>query len=73
MGFLAGLVLGSLWMIWPFKTSKIIGDKAIDLVNTLPANFGSNEISTVITVLAGILIVTAMLIIEGRGNKNKPL
>ena len=68
MSFLAGLVLGSLWMIWPFKISKTIGDKTIDLANALPASFAKNEAITLIAILAGILIVGAMLAIE---NKNK--
>ena len=33
MSFLLGLVLGSLWMIWPFKTSAEVGHETIYLSN----------------------------------------
>ncbi len=71
MGFLVGLVIGSLWMIWPFKTTAIVGkstvfEKTIFLSNKIPINFGMNEIYSIIAILAGIAVVTILLIIESK-------
>jgi putative membrane protein len=69
MGFLVGLVIGSLWMIWPFKTSAVVGDETVYLTNMIPRQFSANEVLTVVAFIAGSLIVAAMLIIEYRGKK----
>ncbi|MFW6366052.1 MAG: DUF368 domain-containing protein [Spirochaetota bacterium] len=75
MGFLTGLVAGSLWIIWPFKESVQIGTSAVKgypetvyLSNTLPSAFGMNEAVTVISCAAGVLIVCVMIRIEERKN-----
>ena len=68
MSFLLGLVIGSLWMIWPFKHSILIGDQIIYLNNKLPTSLGSGEILTLLTTIAGILTIVAFLWIE----KKKP-
>ena len=70
MGFLLGLVLGSLWIIWPFKNSVVICEKVVDLSNTLPASFGIGEIITGLTILLGIIIVAAMIYVEGKKADN---
>ncbi len=66
MGFLIGLIVGSLWMIWPFKTTAQIGDETIYLSNTLPERFGPTEVYTVIAVIAGVAIVGLMIWFESR-------
>jgi putative membrane protein len=66
MSFLVGLVIGSLWMIWPFKTSAKVGDEIIYLINRIPNAIGANEIHTFLTTLLGIGIVAAILIIESK-------
>ncbi len=66
MGFLLGLVIGSLWVIWPFKESVIVGIERVYLYNMLPASFGANEIATLVAFLAGALIVAIMLVVEKR-------
>ncbi len=66
MGFLVGLVVGSLWMIWPFKTTALVGEKTIFLSNKIPANFGMNEIYSLLAIITGIIIVTILLIIESK-------
>ena len=68
MSFLLGLVIGSLWMIWPFKHSMLIGDQVIYLNNKLPTSLGSGEMLTLLTTTAGILTIVAFLWIE----KKKP-
>ena len=64
MAFLLGLVLGSLWPLWPFKTTTIVGEETIYLANKIPERFGRNEISTVVTIIIGALIVVAFIIME---------
>lgn len=66
MGFLVGLVLGSLWMIWPFKTTAQVGDETVFLSNMMPQQFSANEIYTLLAFAAGSLIVAVMLVIETR-------
>ena len=72
MGFLVGLVIGSLWMIWPFKTSAVVGDETVYLANMIPRQFSANELLTVAAFITGSLIVVAMLIVESRREKTVP-
>jgi len=69
MGFLVGLVIGSLWMIWPFKTFETVGKKTVFLSNKIPTNFGMNEIYSIITIITGIAVVTVLLIVENKDKK----
>lgn len=64
MGFLLGLVAGSLWMIWPFKHTATVGDEVIYLGNRLPSGLTCNEILTAATVIAGMIIVGILFYIE---------
>ncbi len=64
IGFLLGLVVGSLWVIWPFKESVMVGTERVYLYNMLPAAFGANEIATIGAFFAGALIVAIMLVVE---------
>jgi putative membrane protein len=71
MAFLTGLVIGSLFIIWPFKNSIIIGDARIEgypetifLGNIFPEHFGSNELFTLFSILAGCIIVISMILLE---------
>jgi len=70
---IVGLLIGSLWVVWPFQAQSyaIIGAKE-QLVNTAPvwpSAFGADEILVVALCVAGIV---AVLLIEGlsarRGN-----
>ncbi len=69
MGFLMGLVLGSLWAIWPFKTTAVVGEKTIYLSNTFPGGFGANELITIATFLIGALIVAGFILLEEKLRK----
>lgn len=69
MAFLLGLVIGSLWAIWPFKSFGMAGDKRVDMANILPASFGSNEALTLAAVVAGGAIVAVFIWIESRQSK----
>lgn len=64
MGFLLGLVIGSLWIIWPFKESVIVGTQRVYLYNTIPSQWGQNELITVGTIVVGIVLVVVTIIGE---------
>jgi putative membrane protein len=64
MAFLVGLVVGSLWLIWPFKTSATVGSEIVYLENTIPRSMGVNELLTIAAFLIGSLIVYALMRIE---------
>ncbi|PKL74437.1 MAG: hypothetical protein CVV27_20510 [Candidatus Melainabacteria bacterium HGW-Melainabacteria-1] len=69
LGFLLGLVLGSLWVIWPFKHSVMVGSRFVHLSNRLPGSIGLNEIATLGAFIAGAVIVVIMIVIEKRSRK----
>lgn len=64
MAFLLGLVIGSLWMIWPFKAFVVVGTETVYLDNIFPSSFGLSELYTVIAFIAGSLIVALLIWIE---------
>jgi len=63
MAFLAGLMVGSLWGLWPFKEVRYIGasQKPIYLANLWPDRFQGNEWLTLTTTIIGIALVAAFL------------
>jgi putative membrane protein len=69
MSFLLGLVLGSLYAIWPFKSFGMADGRRVDIENMLPAAFTQNEAVTIITFVAGCLLVAAFIIIEKKSEK----
>ncbi len=71
MGFLTGLMVGSLWTIWPFKEVYLAGkgspfSETLYLNNIGPQSFGTNELATCITMLLGLAIVIAFIIYENK-------
>lgn len=67
MGFLTGLVVGSLWAIWPFKnTFTLTNGEKIYLSNKLPTDFGANEVFVLIAAVLGGGLVMGMMIINKR-------
>lgn len=62
MSFISGLVLGSLWIMWPFKNIFIVGDEKLYLSNKIPDLFGQNELFTLAAFIAGIVIVVLMML-----------
>lgn len=73
MAFLTGLVIGSLYVTWPFKGIAVVGDETIYLGNIWPDTFGTNEILTVVTALAGIAIVIVMIMLTRNTSKKESL
>ncbi len=72
MAFLTGLVIGSLYVTWPFHNTYIVGDETLFLSNTLPSAFGTNEWLTTAAALVGILIVLGILMLNKAAQKRKP-
>jgi putative membrane protein len=64
MGFLLGLVAGSLWVIWPFRESTRVGTDIVYLANRIPSSFGFNELASLLAFIAGSVIVLLMFKIE---------
>ncbi len=75
LAFLTGLIIGSLYAIWPFKNPAyaIPGDLGtrVDMDNIIPPAFSTNEVITVVTVLAGAAIVAVFVWFEIKQNKAK--
>ena len=61
MAFLAGLMLGSLRALWPFRSG--VGATA---ENVMPAAFDGTAVGAVVTLLAGIAIVAALHVVGKR-------
>ena len=57
MGFLTGLVIGSLYAIWPFKTFELAGARRVDMHAYVPPYFDGNVLLTVMAAVAGAVIV----------------
>ena len=72
LSFLLGLVVGSLYAIWPFKTFDHAGGKRVDIDNMIPTGFGQNEFLTVVTFLIGCVVVAVFLSLERRHPKEAP-
>jgi len=71
MSFLLGLVLGSLWVIWPFKTKVQVGDQTVYLDNFFPQDFSMVTFFTLLTIFLGIGVVLIIFQIEKRSQKIK--
>ncbi len=65
LAFLTGLIVGSLYAIWPFKKADyaIPGnlETRVDMQNILPAAVTSNELLTALSVLLGAAIVAGFV------------
>jgi putative membrane protein len=64
LAFLVGLVMGSLWLIWPFKTTAAVGTETIYMNNRFPESLGFNETATLAAFFSGAVIVLLLLFIE---------
>jgi putative membrane protein len=66
MSFMLGLVIGSLYAIWPFKSFDFADGKRVDIANIIPASLGQNEMLTIATIVAGAALVLIFMAIEKR-------
>ncbi len=64
LGVLLGLVIGSLWAIWPFKHSVKVGTETVYLDNRIPEALGSAELLTILTTIIGMIVVYVFLKFE---------
>jgi putative membrane protein len=69
MTFLLGLMLGSLWAIWPFKSSVLVGKETLYLANRIPITWTANEMLTILTCLLGGMIEGGFIWIEIKREK----
>jgi len=66
MSFMLGLVIGSLYAIWPFKSFGMVAGRRVDIANIIPGSFTGNEGLTLLACIIGMLIVIAFMAIEKR-------
>jgi putative membrane protein len=66
MSFMLGLVLGSLYAIWPFKSFGMVAGRRVDIANIMPDSFTANEGMTLLACLGGLLLVIIFMAIEKR-------
>ena len=64
MAFLTGLVIGSLYVTWPFKNMYVVGGETLYLSNTLPQTFALNEWLTLGAALLGVAIVVFVIMLN---------
>jgi len=69
MAFLAGLMIGSLWNLWPFKERVLVGDKYVDVRNLWPDAFGGNEWTTVAVAFLGAASIIAFTVWEAKTSR----
>jgi putative membrane protein len=70
MSFMVGLMAGSLYVLWPFKASKLVGDTHVYFGNILPESFGKIEVYSIIAALAGATIIFGFYLFEKKIEKN---
>lgn len=66
MSFMLGLVLGSLYAIWPFKSFGMVAGRRVDIANIIPPSFSTNEGLTLAACIGGLLLVIVFMVIEKR-------
>lgn len=72
---LTGLIIGSLYAIWPFRSWKWDLPNAealrqkVFLDNVLPRELGSNELLTLATAVVGVALVVGFIVLEKKFNK----
>ncbi len=76
MGFLTGLVAGSLYVIWPFRETVQVGTSAVEgypvtvyLNNIIPRQINASLIATIVSCAVGFITIVIMLQIEKRIQK----
>lgn len=64
MSFLLGLVFGSLYAIWPFKSFGMVEGRRVDIANIMPDSFAANEGLTLLAFALGLAVVIIFMVIE---------
>jgi len=71
MAFLAGLMIGSLWNLWPFQDRVAVGEKLIGVAHQFPSDLGGETVLTLATILIGGALVVGFHV-YGQRNKGEP-
>ena len=71
MSFMVGLMAGSLYVLWPFKNSKLVGDKLVYLGNVIPAPFGKVEVVSLVAAVVGVVLIFGFYIFEKKTDEKK--
>jgi len=58
MAALAGLMIGSLWSLWPFKRLEYVAGEPVPMENVLPSTWSLEE-----TITVGVGVVGAALVL----------
>lgn len=66
LAFLAGLMVGSLWNLWPWKNTAVVGQETLYLDNTWPSTLAGGRWLPIVTTAAGVAIVLAFFAFERR-------
>ncbi|OGK10499.1 MAG: hypothetical protein A2W80_17140 [Candidatus Riflebacteria bacterium GWC2_50_8] len=64
MSFMLGLVIGSLYAIWPFKSFGMVEGRRVDIANIMPDSFAANEGLTLLAFALGLAVVIIFMVIE---------
>ncbi len=57
MAFMIGLMVGSLYVLWPFKKMVVVGPEKVYLGNIMPDTFGRVEFSSLLMTIIGMAII----------------
>ena len=60
MQFITGLLVASLWVIWPFRERIYEADKLVSSTPVLPAESGPGLLLSLALIVTGVLLVAAM-------------
>ena len=72
MAFLAGLMIGSLWNLWPFKRFAEVGGERVDLANILPNAVDGNVLLSAGVALLGAVAILGFVWFESRQARSQP-
>lgn len=73
IAFLIGLMIGSLWALWPFKNSVIAANQTIYLGNTIPSIFAKTEIISALAFIIASAIILVFYKIDSANESSKTL
>jgi putative membrane protein len=69
LAFLTGLMIGSLWTVWPFKAMTMVGERPVYLNNVIPEGVGSNVFTTMLAAAIGGTLVIIFHMMDQKKNK----
>ena len=67
MAFMIGLMVGSLYELWPFKGRAMVGDEVVVLGNTLQEISRGQWGTAFVAFVAGVAIVLGFAVVGGKG------